>query len=247
MSTAEPLNREQRQQQTRAALVSAARFVFARDGYHGASLDEIARAAGYSKGAVYSNFTNKAELFLAVLDDNLDVAGLEAWDPFAGEDLTCDDPPDGVSAAEVEQGSTAELKQEILEIGRGISLATLEFIAVAARDEDLSAALAVRTQLLVDFYSVMAARYRHEDDPLEPAEVGALLTALDQGSAVLWLSGLVSVDQGLVRTGLRRLVNPLRAADHPPGPSGGPGLLDPSMVQQWVDRVRAEEAEDTGR
>ena len=44
---------------------------FSRDGYHGASLEEIADTAGFSKGAVYSNFGGKAELFLAVLDHNL--------------------------------------------------------------------------------------------------------------------------------------------------------------------------------
>ena len=61
-----PVSRAERQEQTREALVHAARAVFARDGYHGARLDQIARAAGDSKGAVYSNFENKAALFLAV-------------------------------------------------------------------------------------------------------------------------------------------------------------------------------------
>ena len=43
---------------------------FLERGFHGASLDEIAEEAGYSKGAVYSNFAGKDDLFLAVLDAN---------------------------------------------------------------------------------------------------------------------------------------------------------------------------------
>jgi AcrR family transcriptional regulator len=50
-------------------LVDAARTVFLRRGFHGASLDEIAEEAGYTKGAVYSNFEGKDALFLAVLEE----------------------------------------------------------------------------------------------------------------------------------------------------------------------------------
>jgi AcrR family transcriptional regulator len=45
--------------------------VFARRGFHRAGLDEIAAEAGYSTGAVYSNFHGKEDLFLAVLDDHI--------------------------------------------------------------------------------------------------------------------------------------------------------------------------------
>jgi AcrR family transcriptional regulator len=62
------LTRAERQQQTRAELLAAAQRVFLRDGFHGASLTEIAEEAGYTFGAVYSNFQNKDDLFLAVMD-----------------------------------------------------------------------------------------------------------------------------------------------------------------------------------
>jgi AcrR family transcriptional regulator len=61
------LSRAERKEQTRAELVAAALRVFLRDGFHGASLDQIAEEAGYTTGAVYSNFQSKDELFLAVL------------------------------------------------------------------------------------------------------------------------------------------------------------------------------------
>lgn len=62
------LTHAERKRRTRSGLVQTARSVFLERGFHGASLDEIAEAAGYSKGAVYSNFASKADLFLAVLD-----------------------------------------------------------------------------------------------------------------------------------------------------------------------------------
>jgi AcrR family transcriptional regulator len=63
------LTRDERKAQTRADLLAAARDVFVRRGFHRASLDEIAEEAGYTKGAVYSNFADKDGLFLALLDE----------------------------------------------------------------------------------------------------------------------------------------------------------------------------------
>lgn len=62
------LTREEARQQTRSRLLDAAAEVFGRLGYNGASLEAVAEAAGYSKGAVYSNFATKADLFMALLE-----------------------------------------------------------------------------------------------------------------------------------------------------------------------------------
>jgi AcrR family transcriptional regulator len=61
--------RVETQAETRAQLVKTARQLFFDDGYHPTSLEKVADAAGYSKGAVYSNFRNKDELCTAVLDE----------------------------------------------------------------------------------------------------------------------------------------------------------------------------------
>jgi AcrR family transcriptional regulator len=66
----EPLTPERRRQQTRDHLLAAAGQVFAERGFHGASLDEVAAVAGFTKGAVYSNFKNKEDLFLALFRAN---------------------------------------------------------------------------------------------------------------------------------------------------------------------------------
>ena len=57
---------------TRQHLLDAAAIVFARNGFHGSTLDEVAATAGFTKGAVYSNFTSKDDLFLELLDDRID-------------------------------------------------------------------------------------------------------------------------------------------------------------------------------
>ena len=63
---------ERRRELTRTALMDAAAEVFAKRGFHGASLEEIAETAGFTRGAIYKNFESKEELFLAVLDRRIE-------------------------------------------------------------------------------------------------------------------------------------------------------------------------------
>lgn len=60
--------RERRTEHLRQLLLDAAEQVFVRKGLVGAALEEIAEAAGYTRGAIYSQFGAKETLFLAVLD-----------------------------------------------------------------------------------------------------------------------------------------------------------------------------------
>jgi AcrR family transcriptional regulator len=60
--------REERKAQTRADLIAAADRLFTGNGFHATSLDTIADEASYTKGAVYSNFATKEELFFAVYE-----------------------------------------------------------------------------------------------------------------------------------------------------------------------------------
>jgi AcrR family transcriptional regulator len=62
------ITRKESHAQTRERLIETAHRLFLSDGYNATSLDKIAAAAGFSKGAVYSNFSTKHELGLAVLD-----------------------------------------------------------------------------------------------------------------------------------------------------------------------------------
>ena len=84
------LTPERRRQLTREALVAAAAEVFTAKGFHAASLDEIADAAGFTRGAIYSNFGSKEELLFAVYDrlDDMTLAGMaDAIDERGGDPL----------------------------------------------------------------------------------------------------------------------------------------------------------------
>ncbi|HYM45352.1 MAG TPA: TetR/AcrR family transcriptional regulator [Solirubrobacteraceae bacterium] len=71
------LTREQSKANTRERLLNAARSVFARNGYHGASVEEVASEAGFSTGALYSNFGGKEDLFLALMEREIDAHARE--------------------------------------------------------------------------------------------------------------------------------------------------------------------------
>ena len=68
--TSTPLQAERRAR-TRAKVLDAGYEIFARDGYHGATLDAIAARATVSKGALYYSFDSKEDLFLALLEERL--------------------------------------------------------------------------------------------------------------------------------------------------------------------------------
>jgi AcrR family transcriptional regulator len=67
-SAPSPRARGNKRERSKAAIVAAAAQVVMRRGIAAATLDEIASVAGMTKGAIYSNFANKADLILAVVD-----------------------------------------------------------------------------------------------------------------------------------------------------------------------------------
>ncbi len=68
MSVKRPAPKIRQVQETRDRLVSVARRLFARRGYPGVAVDEIVQAAGVTKGALYHHFTDKQQLFQAVVE-----------------------------------------------------------------------------------------------------------------------------------------------------------------------------------
>ncbi|WP_197375039.1 TetR/AcrR family transcriptional regulator [Mycolicibacterium baixiangningiae] len=68
---AERWTRQRRMEHTRNLLLDAAEEVFAKQGFGGAALDDIAEVAGYTRGAIYSHFGTKEELFLAVIERHI--------------------------------------------------------------------------------------------------------------------------------------------------------------------------------
>ena len=133
------LTQPQRKARTRRTLVATARRVFLERGFHGASLDDIADAAGYSKGAVYSNFTSKADLFLAVLDAHFE----ERARAYADVALDGGSLEDSYRAVARFRFAAEEREPEWEPL-------LLEFWTYAARREDLRAAVTDRRERFLD-------------------------------------------------------------------------------------------------
>jgi AcrR family transcriptional regulator len=127
------LTRAERQAQTRAELLAAAARVFAHRGYDAASVTEIAEEAGYSHGAVYSNFAGKEDLFLTLYEEWVArrVAEIEAtWST------------DG-TLAERARAAGDEWMQRVARDPEPLLL-RLEFTARAVRDPELRRKLGTR-------------------------------------------------------------------------------------------------------
>jgi AcrR family transcriptional regulator len=79
-------NQAERREETREEIIGAAGRVFARSGFHGASLDAIAEEAGFTRGAVYYNFADKEELFLELLDRRCAARAQDLREVFGGSE-----------------------------------------------------------------------------------------------------------------------------------------------------------------
>jgi len=67
-----PTRRALAKQQTRLKVLAAARRLFSEQGYEGATIRDIAAAAGMSTGAVFANFTDKSDLFREIMTDDME-------------------------------------------------------------------------------------------------------------------------------------------------------------------------------
>ncbi|MCV7254803.1 TetR/AcrR family transcriptional regulator [Mycolicibacterium fluoranthenivorans] len=95
-ATPRRLTRAESRERTRRQLLEAAADIFARRGYAAASVEEIAESAGFSVGAVYSNFANKDELFAALMTDRAVNHMDEVADIFDSAEALSQDPLQGL-------------------------------------------------------------------------------------------------------------------------------------------------------
>jgi AcrR family transcriptional regulator len=187
----EPLTPERRRQQTREYLLAAAAEVFAERGFHGATLDEVAAVAGYTKGAVYSNFKSKDDLFLALLESRYEAAmdSLRAYLDTAAEPHQAADFLDRITA-ELDDASTnawGPLYQE--------------FLVYAMRNEEARAKLAELERADVQSLAALIAaeRERHGIQDTHTVEQAArFVVALMRGLITMRLIDGSVVDHSMV-------------------------------------------------
>jgi AcrR family transcriptional regulator len=164
--------RDAQRAQTRRDLLDAAARVFARQGYHATSVDEVAEAAGYTKGAVYSNFRSKEQLFLELLDRQIDQAVEVVEDIFAKAE-----PRD-------RPRMLGQMHDEIQVLDQQWFLLETEFLLYAARNEAVRDRVAERQQRTRERITSLVASHLAElgiEDPAVTAEDAAelLMAAAD--------------------------------------------------------------------
>ena len=146
-SAASRMTREQSRAHTRDRLLAAARSVFARSGFHGASVEEIASEAGFSTGALYSNFGGKEDLFLVLMEREIAEHAREIADAVRTQ----------ASVAERATGG-ARRWMTMIEREPELLLLFMEFWAYGVRDPQVRPKVAARfaqmrqvlTQLIAD-------------------------------------------------------------------------------------------------
>jgi AcrR family transcriptional regulator len=161
------MSRAQRKEMTRELLLDAAIEVFAEKGYHGASLDDVADAAGFTKGAVYSNFTRKSDLFRALLER-------EAGRAAAARRQAIETAPLGLLpeiARELARQPGAYPELEVL---------LVEFWLAAARDPSLRAPLLSTSEAMGEALTEKLPGPRTESG-LDGHEMGIIFDALLNG------------------------------------------------------------------
>lgn len=167
------LSREEKKARTRTQLLDAARNVFAERGFAGASLDEVAEEAGLTKGAVYSNFANKEDLVLAVLDDSFNRRMDQA---LSAVDL------DGTLEEQARVGGSIFMAK--FEEERWVDLLFLDFVTYAARNPEFGARLAARhRESLAAIADVMTEGSAERDWglPMPAEKLAMVMNALGTG------------------------------------------------------------------
>jgi AcrR family transcriptional regulator len=166
------LSRAEQNERHRALVLAAARRIFLARGYHAATLDEVADEAGFSRGVVQSRFGNKADLFLALLEER--IAERAAQNARLAGGLA------GAEGILVLREHAARRNRAELDWG----LLLIEFRVHASRDPDLArryAVLHARTRQALAGVITDAYRRAGQPPPSPPEEMAQMILAVEAG------------------------------------------------------------------
>jgi AcrR family transcriptional regulator len=206
MLTVKRLTRPEQNERNRTLVLDAARRIFLARGYHGATVEEIADEAGFSRGVVYSQFGAKADLFLALLERRMDERAAEVAE-LAG----------GLSG----EGGAVTLMEAAADRDRddpGWGLVLIEFRAHAARDDDLKKRYAAAHQRTVERVAAFLGGIYHragQAPPLPAGHLAELVLALSSGAQLELAANPAALPAAVRAQGLRRLLATEAAAARP--------------------------------
>lgn len=169
------MTRDERAAANRARVLKAAGALFRRKGFHGAGVDEIAEAAGFSKGVVYSQFGSKDDLFLALLEEHAAARIARTRERAAAA-------PPGRALGEVSAENLAVWRQD-----PEWYLLFVEFRAHAARHPDVNRRFAaLHRKLLLQVAEVfeVLAEGAHPDPRFDAVDFARLIVRLDAGAVL---------------------------------------------------------------
>jgi AcrR family transcriptional regulator len=199
---------QERREETREQVLSAAAGVFARRGFHATSLEAIAEEAGFSRGAVYYNFADKDELFLELLDRRCAERAQDLREVFADTD-------DDVEATSRQAQLAAQHALGAMTGDPEWRALYLEFLAHAARDPAFRRRFARRTdEMRGALEEIVVERAGPFADTLgmEPEQLAVVIDALGVG---LWghhmLHGSRAVPDDLFSKALALIVEGIAA------------------------------------
>jgi AcrR family transcriptional regulator len=155
---------------TRSALLDAASEVFARKGYAQASLEEIAVAAGFTRGAVHHHFSSKEEIFLAIIARR-DQELLAGYEPDLSAGLPSDPQASAArwqkehGAAQSDVALRLELRSQALRNPtlrrRLVSVQDAAVEATSARLSEVAADQGIRWRLPVEYVAELLHTASH--------------------------------------------------------------------------------------
>lgn len=171
--------RAEKQERTREALLDAAQRLFERDGFHATALNDVAGEAGFTKGAIYSNFASKEDLFFAVYERRARQSRLRVSKLLEH----ADDPAAGLEAV-----AAQNLRRR--RAGDGWLAVFVEFWAhVLRHPEHRDRFAAIHREAYEPVNAAARAAHRDADLPVEPEAFAVALNGMQ------WALGLERLTQ----------------------------------------------------
>lgn len=196
------MTRAERQAETRQALLDAAASVFVERGFAGSSVEAVAERAGYTRGAFYSNFASKEELFAELLQQRV----YAIYRDMAERSAAGENPP-------LRETGERLARIQAAPEGRWLFRLWLELLAHAGRDESFrSIAAAFWSQTRATSAAAIARAYDEAATrpPADPANLATAMIALDIGLALQHFVDPAAVELDVYPELYELLFEPLR-------------------------------------
>ncbi|MDJ0287280.1 TetR/AcrR family transcriptional regulator [Bacillus altitudinis] len=187
----------ERKEETRKLLINSAVENFAKYGFHGVSIDKLAEYAGFSKGAFYTHFHSKEEIFLALLEQQMQLH-VEKINSFLAEQPSLLHFPEKMNQQSIQN----------LEENRTWSLLNMEFLLYSMRNEEVRCQWSNMILQSVKQISQSIENLIEKENltcTLSPEEMAWTILSLENGIAIFHYISQDHVPIDLLEKSLKRI------------------------------------------